>query len=64
MTAEFTVGQSVGDYEVLSILGLGGMGKVYKVRNVISDRAEAMKVPFVRRALPLIGAEVPCCMGW
>ncbi len=44
MTAEFTVGQSVGDYEVLSILGLGGMGKVYKVRNVISDRVEAMKV--------------------
>jgi serine/threonine protein kinase len=44
MTAEFTVGQSVGDYEVLSILGLGGMGKVYKVRNVISDRLEAMKV--------------------
>src|SRR5260221_13261062 len=44
MTAEFTVGQSVGDYEVLSILGLGGMGKVYKVPNVISDRAEAMKV--------------------
>jgi eukaryotic-like serine/threonine-protein kinase len=44
MTAEFTVGQNVGDYEVLSILGLGGMGKVYKVRNVISDRVEAMKV--------------------
>jgi hypothetical protein len=44
MTAEFTVGQSVGDYEVLSVLGLGGMGKVYKVRNVISDRMEAMKV--------------------
>ncbi|HET7105578.1 MAG TPA: serine/threonine-protein kinase [Candidatus Acidoferrum sp.] len=44
MTAEFIVGQNVGDYEVLSILGLGGMGKVYKVRNVISDRMEAMKV--------------------
>ena len=44
MTAEFNVGQKVGDYEVISILGLGGMGKVYKVRNVISDRAEAMKV--------------------
>ncbi|HTB92417.1 MAG TPA: serine/threonine-protein kinase [Candidatus Sulfotelmatobacter sp.] len=44
MTAEFNVGQSVGDYEVLSVLGLGGMGKVYKVRNVISDRVEAMKV--------------------
>jgi len=44
MTAEFNIGQKVGDYEVLSILGLGGMGKVYKVRNVISDRVEAMKV--------------------
>ena len=44
MTAEFNVGQKVGDYEVMSILGLGGMGKVYKVRNVISDRVEAMKV--------------------
>jgi len=44
MSAEFTVGQSVGDYEVLSVLGLGGMGKVYKVRNVISNRVEAMKV--------------------
>jgi serine/threonine-protein kinase len=34
----------VGDYEILEILGAGGMGKVYKVRNVISDRIEAMKV--------------------
>src|SRR6202142_1987088 len=44
MTAEFSLGQHVGDYEILSILGLGGMGKVYKVRNVISDRTEAMKI--------------------
>ena len=44
MTAEFPLGQHIGDYEVLSILGLGGMGKVYKVRNVISDRVEAMKI--------------------
>jgi eukaryotic-like serine/threonine-protein kinase len=44
MTAEFTTGQHIGDYEILSILGLGGMGKVYKVRNVISDRVEAMKI--------------------
>jgi eukaryotic-like serine/threonine-protein kinase len=44
MTAEFHVGQSIGDYEILSILGMGGMGKVYKVRNVISDRVEAMKI--------------------
>src|ERR1700728_2377468 len=34
----------IGDYEVLGVLGTGGMGKVFKVRNVISDRIEAMKV--------------------
>ncbi len=33
-----------GDYEILGVLGTGGMGKVYKVRNVLSDRNEAMKV--------------------
>jgi len=44
MKAEFGVGQHIGDYEILSILGLGGMGKVYKVRNVIADRVEAMKI--------------------
>jgi serine/threonine-protein kinase len=37
-------GDSVADYQILSILGAGGMGKVYKVRNKISDRVEAMKV--------------------
>ena len=36
--------QHIGDYEVLGVLGAGGMGKVYRVRNVISDRIEAMKV--------------------
>ncbi len=34
----------IGDYQVLSVLGVGGMGKVFKVRNVISDRIEAMKI--------------------
>jgi eukaryotic-like serine/threonine-protein kinase len=38
------VGQTIGDYEILSLLGRGGMGKVFKVRNLISDRVEAMKV--------------------
>ena len=34
----------MGDYEILGELGAGGMGKVYRVRNVLSDRIEAMKV--------------------
>jgi eukaryotic-like serine/threonine-protein kinase len=42
MTAN--TGDRIGDYEIVSVLGAGGMGRVYKVRNVISDRVEAMKV--------------------
>jgi eukaryotic-like serine/threonine-protein kinase len=38
------VGGRVGDYEVLALLGAGGMGRVYKVRNIISNREEAMKI--------------------
>jgi eukaryotic-like serine/threonine-protein kinase len=44
MSQDFNAGQRLGDYEILSVLGAGGMGKVYKVRNVISDRTEAMKI--------------------
>jgi serine/threonine protein kinase len=44
MSAGFSTGQHIGDYEIISILGAGGMGKVYKVRNVISERVEAMKI--------------------
>ncbi len=40
----FEPGTRVGDYEILSAIGAGGMGEVYRVRNVISDRIEAMKV--------------------
>src|SRR6476660_472524 len=36
--------ERIGDYEILGELGCGGMGRVYRVRNVISDRVEAMKV--------------------
>src|SRR5512140_1687777 len=42
MTLE--IGSTVADYQIVAILGAGGMGQVYKVRNVISDRVEAMKV--------------------
>jgi eukaryotic-like serine/threonine-protein kinase len=40
----FDIGSIIGDYQIVDVLGAGGMGKVYKVRNVISDRIEAMKV--------------------
>jgi serine/threonine protein kinase len=40
----FSIAQKVGDYEVLDLVGTGGMGCVYRVRNVISQRTEAMKV--------------------
>src|SRR4029450_7748625 len=41
---KFEPGSKIGDYEVLGTLGAGGMGRVYKVRNELSDRVEAMKV--------------------
>lgn len=40
----FQVGDQIGDYQIVKVLGAGGMGKVYQVRNVLSDRIEAMKV--------------------
>src|SRR5262249_53582023 len=30
---------------------------------VVYDRAEYLKLPFERRALPLVGGDVGCCMG-
>jgi serine/threonine protein kinase len=38
------LGDRIGDYEVIGMLGAGGMGAVYQVRQLISDRIEAMKV--------------------
>ncbi len=40
----YDVGAIIGDYQVIGIVGAGGMGQVYKVRNTISDRIEAMKI--------------------
>jgi len=38
------VGEMIGDYEIVGVLGVGGMGKVFKVRNTISKRIEALTV--------------------
>ena len=41
---DYEIGSVVGDYEIVKVLGAGGMGEVYQVRNSISGRIEAMKV--------------------
>ena len=38
------VGDTLGEYVVEAMLGQGGMGCVYRVRNMISDRQDALKV--------------------
>ena len=38
------INKRIGDYEILDEIGRGGMGKVFRVRNVLSDRVDAMKV--------------------
>ena len=38
------VGSGIGDYKVVELLGAGGMGQVYKVQNLLSNRIEALKV--------------------
>jgi eukaryotic-like serine/threonine-protein kinase len=37
-------GQQIGDYEIVAKLGVGGLGVVYEVRHLISNRREAMKI--------------------
>lgn len=37
-------GTQIGQYEIVGALGDGGMGEVFRVRHLISDRIEAMKV--------------------
>jgi serine/threonine protein kinase len=42
---QFASGQIlIGKYEVMSLIGVGGMGKVYKVRQVFLNKALALKV--------------------
>ncbi len=38
------IGDILGDYQVTGVLGRGGMGKVYRVRSLLTERDEAMKV--------------------
>ena len=38
------IGDVLGDYQVTGVLGRGGMGKVFRVRSLVTEREEAMKV--------------------
>jgi serine/threonine protein kinase len=38
------IGDILGDYKVTGVLGRGGMGKVFRVRSLLTDREEAMKI--------------------
>jgi serine/threonine protein kinase len=38
------VGEAIGDYRVIGIIGAGGMGQVFQVEHKITRRKEAMKV--------------------
>jgi serine/threonine-protein kinase len=40
----WTPGTRIGSYEIVEVLGSGSMGEVFRVRHLISDRMEAMKV--------------------
>ncbi|MGA3238003.1 MAG: serine/threonine-protein kinase [Bryobacteraceae bacterium] len=38
------IGDILGDYQVTGVLGRGGMGKVFRVRSLLTGRDEAMKI--------------------
>ncbi len=40
----FQPGDTIGDYQIVGLLGKGGMGNVYRVRNLISDHIDALKI--------------------
>src|SRR5437764_4261152 len=41
-----TTGDRLGPYEILSLIGGGGMGEIYKARDTRLDRTVAIKVAF------------------
>jgi eukaryotic-like serine/threonine-protein kinase len=40
----FRIGDRIAGYQVIGMLGVGGMGAVYQVKHLISERVEALKV--------------------
>ncbi len=46
----FEIGERVGDYRIVDVVGSGGAGRVFRVEHAITGRVEAMKVLLARRA--------------
>src|ERR1700744_687681 len=46
-----TIADQIGAYEIVGSMGAGGMGRVYQVRQTISNRTEAMKILAPGRAV-------------
>src|SRR3954462_13493624 len=44
LRVSFPLGHRLGAYEILSLLGAGGMGEVYRARDTRLDRTVAIKV--------------------
>lgn len=40
----FGIGDTVGTYKIVSAIGSGGMGEVFRVEHVVTNRVEAMKI--------------------
>ena len=40
----FGIGDTVGTYKIIAAIGSGGMGEVFKVEHVVTNRVEAMKI--------------------
>src|SRR5215813_7547495 len=44
LTVESIIGRKIGNYDILSLIGAGGMGEVYLARDVRLDRQIALKL--------------------
>ena len=42
MTKDIWIGKKLGSYQILSLIGVGGSGRVYKARHTFLEREAAM----------------------